>query len=144
MSQIKLGGSCLCGAVRFEVSGEFARFTHCHCGRCRKASGSGHGTYVVVRPARVDWLQGEEQVRRYKVPEAERFTNWFCSECGGPLPRWFEEMEMAVVPAGSLDEDPGVRPQAHIFWDSRAEWSCDDGGLPTFAEYPPGVVPPAK
>jgi hypothetical protein len=142
MSQIKLGGSCLCGAVRYAVSGEVVRFTHCHCSRCRKASGAGHATNLIVRPATLTWLAGESIVCRHKVPEAERFATCFCAECGSPLPRLVPQMDMVVVPAGSLDDDPGIRPQAHIFWDSRAEWSCPDGGLPVFAEYPPGVVAP--
>ncbi len=139
MSQTTLHGSCLCGAVRYAVSGEIARFTHCHCSRCRKATGTGHATNLIMRPANVRWLQGEDKLRRYKVPEAERFATTFCSECGGPLPRFVPAMEMAVIPAGSLDEDPGLKPESHIFWDSRTEWSCEAGGLPTFAEYPPGV-----
>lgn len=139
MTSITLNGSCLCGAVHFQVRGEVSRFTHCHCSRCRKASGTGHATNLIMRQANVEWTQGGELVRRYKVPEAERFATRFCSECGSPLPRFVPSMAMAVVPAGSLDDDPGIRPQAHIFWDSRAAWSCGADGLPVFAEYPPGV-----
>ena len=142
MSQTKLSGGCLCGAVEYEVSGQIVRFTHCHCSRCRKASGTGHATNLILKPASVSWLKGESLVRRYKVPQAERFATCFCTECGSPLPRIVPGLAMAVVPAGSLDKPPDVRPQAHIFWDSRAEWSCPDGGLPVFAEYPPGVPTP--
>jgi hypothetical protein len=42
-----------------------------------------------------------------------------------------------MVPAGSLDQEPGLAPQARIFQDSRAEWSCDERSLPTFDNYPP-------
>jgi len=139
MSQIKLGGGCLCGAVQYEASGEIIRFAHCHCSRCRKASGTGHATNLILRPASVSWLKGEDRVRRYRLPEAERFATCFCAECGSPLPRVVPEMAMAVVPAGSLDDSPGLMPEAHIFWDSRVHWACPDGGLPVFAEYPPGV-----
>ncbi len=139
MSKVTLQGSCLCGAVRFEASGEISRFTHCHCSRCRKASGTGHATNLILHGADVRWTQGEALVRRYKVPEAERFATCFCSECGSPLPRFVPNLAMAVVPAGSLDQDPGLRPQAHIFWDSRAAWSCSAGDLPVHGEYPPGV-----
>ena len=142
MSQIKLSGGCLCGAVQYEVSGELVRFSHCHCSRCRKASGTGHGTNLIVRPASLRWIKGETLVRRYKLPQAERFATCFCTECGSPLPRVVPEMKLVLVPAGSLDGDPGVRPQAHIFWDSRAAWSCSDGGLPVYAEYPPDVRAP--
>ena len=139
MNIITLNGSCLCGAVLYQASGEITRFTHCHCSRCRKATGTGHATNLIMKQAKVEWIQGGELVHRYKVPTAERFTTSFCSECGAPLPRFVAEMAMAVMPAGSLDQTPGIKPQAHIFWDSRTDWSCAEGGLPVFAEYPPGV-----
>lgn len=137
MSDQTYPGSCICGTVRFVAQGEVVRFTHCHCGRCRKATGTGHATNLILKPGRVTWLQGEEKVRRYRLAEAERFATSFCAECGSPLPRVAAELEMVVIPAGSLDTDPGLRPQGHIFWDSRAEWSCPAAGFPTYPEYPP-------
>lgn len=139
MAEIRVAGGCLCGAVKYQVSGEVVRFNHCHCSRCRKASGTGHATNIILRPAELSWEQGEALVRRYKLPEAERFATCFCGECGSPLPRFVPHLAMAVIPAGSLEQDPGIRPQAHIFWDSRAPWSCGAGELPVFAEYPPDV-----
>jgi hypothetical protein len=139
MSSVSLNGSCLCGAVRYEVRGEPVRFYHCHCGRCRKASGTGHASNIMLKPGEVSWLQGEDRLVRYKVPEAERFATCFCSVCGSPLPREVPELGLAVIPAGSLDSLPPIRPQARIFWDSRVDWSCDAGDLPVFSEYPPSV-----
>lgn len=130
-------GGCLCGAVKYQIHGEPARFYHCHCSRCRKATGTGHASNIMVTLGSITWEKGEESVRRYKVPEAERFSTAFCSHCGGPLPRIVPEMNAAVIPAGSLDQAPALAPQARIFWDSRAEWSCAPGDLPVFAEYPP-------
>jgi hypothetical protein len=139
MTQTPLSGSCLCGAVHYEIEGEILRFSHCHCGRCRKATGTGHSTNLVLKPSRFLWTQGEEQVRQYKVPESERFMTCFCATCGGQLPRVLPELELALIPAGSLDVAPPLMPQAQIFWDSRAEWSCSAGDLPVFPEYPPDV-----
>jgi hypothetical protein len=137
MTNATLSGSCLCGAVQYEVEGEVLRFSHCHCSRCRKATGTGHATNVVLKPTRFAWTQGEELVRRYKLPEAERFATAFCATCGSPLPRVSLEPPFALIPAGSLDVDPPLKPQMHIFWDSRTEWSCPAGDLPVFSEYPP-------
>lgn len=136
MSQITFTGSCLCGGVQYKIRGEVLRFYHCHCGRCRKASGTGHATNIMVDADTVDWLEGESLLGDYKVPEAERFFTQFCRQCGSPLPRRVPERNMVVIPAGSLDSDPGVEPEARIFWDSRAQWSCEAGGLPTSPEYP--------
>ena len=132
-------GSCLCGSVQYEMTGTPQRFYHCHCQRCRKATGTGHGSLVLMTPANgITWTQGENLLGRYKVPEAERFYNCFCTNCGGPMPRVVPELDGVLIPAGSLDSDSPIPAQARIFWDSRAKWSCADG-LPTFAEYPPGV-----
>ncbi len=137
MSQITVKGSCLCGDVQYEVTGETKRFYHCHCKRCRKATGTGHASNLLITPhTSISWLQGEALLSRYKVPEAERFYNCFCQRCGGPMPRVVPELDAVLIPAGSLDTPPPVLPQGRIFWDSRAEWSCHDE-LPVYAEYPP-------
>jgi hypothetical protein len=109
--------------------GEAQRFYHCHCSRCRKASGTGHASNVFVKGT-IEWNSGEELVKSYKLPDAERFTNTFCSTCGGRVPRFLEEYGMVFIPAGSLDDDPGISPG------SRKDWSCDDTEIPGFSEYP--------
>ncbi len=137
MTQALYRGSCLCGAVRYEISGEPLTFYHCHCTRCRKATGTGHASNLLVKAAAVKWVRGEERVRLYKVPEAMRFANTFCTVCGSRVPRYVPQLDAVVIPAGSLDTDPAIAPQARIFWGSRAGWSCGGDGLPTFPEYPP-------
>jgi len=134
MSNSSLAGSCLCGEVQYVATGEAVRFYHCHCKRCRKASGTGHASNVFVKGT-LSWESGEELIKSYKLPEAERFTNTFCGNCGGRLPRFIEPMGVVFIPAGSLDTEPGISPQARIFGGSRTDWSCDETGLPTFTEY---------
>ncbi|TAM47002.1 MAG: GFA family protein [Gammaproteobacteria bacterium] len=136
MTSATFRGSCLCGSVQYEISGEPAKFYHCHCQRCRKATGTGHASNLIVKPGTLKWIKGEELIKSYKVPEAKRFTNCFCSNCGGRVARYSKEIDMFVIPAGSLDSEPPIRPQARIFWGSRADWSCSAGELPTYSEYP--------
>lgn len=137
MTQTTMRGSCLCGAVQYEISGDPERFYHCHCSRCRKASGTGHASNMLVKPDAMKWIKGEELVRVYKVPEAKRFARHFCQVCGSPVPRYVPETGFVVIPAGSLDSEPPVKPQARIFWGSRASWSCSDEDIPVYPEYPP-------
>ena len=137
MSEASVSGSCLCGAVKYTVSGKVKRFYHCHCQRCRKATGTGHASNLLLTPHNsISWIQGEELLARYKVPEAERFYNCFCPKCGAPMPRVVPELDAVLIPAGSLDTPSPVNPQGRIFWDSRADWSCTDD-IPVYAEYPP-------
>ncbi|HYK78930.1 MAG TPA: GFA family protein [Micropepsaceae bacterium] len=118
-------GSCLCKKVQYEVKLPFERFMYCHCSRCRKATGSPHAANGFVKPQAFRWTQGESEVRRYDLPEAKRFGLQFCSHCGSKVPHATRDGALMVIPAGSLDDDPGTKPQAVIFWGSRAPWFTD-------------------
>ena len=129
-----LSGSCLCRGVRYSVTGELQRFVHCHCSRCRKSTGTGHATNLFVKGI-LKWESGEDLIRSFKVPEAERFTNAFCTTCGARLPRFSPQLQTVNIPAGSLDDDPDMQPTGRIFQGSRAPWSCDDTKLLAYTEY---------
>ncbi len=129
-------GSCLCGEVKYKIIGEPQRFYHCHCQRCRKSTGTGHCSNIFIATESIAWLSGENQRRSFKVPDAERFTRHFCNNCGSPLPAHLPSGDLAIVPAGSLDTDPNFQPQARIFQDSRADWSCESDIIPCFDQYP--------
>jgi len=136
MTQQTLTGSCLCGALHYTVTGEFARFMHCHCSRCRKSTGTGHATNLFLKGTGITWTGDTGMIKAYKIPEAERFTRTFCSQCGGPLPAEIRSMDLVFIPAGTLDDEPDFKPQARIFYESRASWSCAGGDVPVFAAYP--------
>ncbi len=129
-------GSCLCGKVRFRLSGSAEAFHLCHCRRCRKASGSAHVANTFTGPDNISWLAGEECIRRFELPEAKRFAKQFCSNCGSPLPYLNRTATQLVIPAGSLDTPVTVAPDDNIFWASRAEWYEDGRDATRFDEYP--------
>jgi hypothetical protein len=109
---------------------------HCHCSRCRKGTGTGHATNLAATPDRLQWLSGEHAISRYDLPTAKSFGKWFCSQCGSPLPRLTRSGQLVIIPAGSLDSEPSIRPTDHIHWNSHVSWGCSDAGLPTHAELP--------
>ncbi|QFY60275.1 GFA family protein [Rhizobium grahamii] len=127
-------GSCLCGTVRFEVSGEFAAFFLCHCGRCRKDTGSSHAANLFSPNGRLNWISGSDRVRTYRLPET-RHERSFCTECGSALPS-AQADGFIVVPAGSLDGPVPVRPTAHICFASRADWDPLLEDIPTLDGLP--------
>jgi hypothetical protein len=131
-------GSCLCGAVAYEIEGAPLRAFNCHCSRCRRARSAAHATNYFYPAERFRWTRGGETVAAYKIPEARRFTVGFCRQCGGALPYVSTELKGAIVPAGSLDSDPGTQPLAHIFVSSKAAWFDITDRLPQYADYPPG------
>jgi hypothetical protein len=130
-------GSCLCGDVVFRADGPFAWMSHCHCSRCRKAHGAGFATYVAAPGAGFAFEQGEEGVARFS--SAPGITRSFCPRCGSIVPGGVTPAGFAFVPAGSLEGDLGVRPMAHIFVASKAEWYEIPDTLPRFDAFPPGV-----
>jgi hypothetical protein len=132
-------GSCLCGAVAFEFTGAPDRMGCCHCSRCRKSRSAAFSTQVFVPTDRFRWVRGEHHVKHYKVPESQFFVASFCATCGSPMPRVFDDGTFVTVPAGPLDQDPGARPQGHIYVASKAPWVTIDDGLPQFEEMPPGM-----
>ena len=126
-------GSCLCGAVRFRVEGAFEHFYLCHCSNCRKDSGSAHAANLFSSTATLTWLSGREQVRTFNLPQT-RHARSFCAICGSALP--LATPEFLVVPAGSLDTELAVVPDANIFTASRAAWDHDLALAPDFAAFP--------
>jgi len=131
------GGSCLCGKVAFEYTGDPVRMWNCHCSRCRLARGTAHATNLFVPAAAFRWVRGEELVYIYKVPEADRFAQAFCSECGSVMARHNPQSPFTVIPVGTMDDDPGLRPMGHIFVDSKSTWFPITDNIPQHSEGPP-------
>lgn len=118
-------GSCVCGAVAFRIEGPFRGFQYCHCSRCRKKSGAAAAANIFVPTDQLTWERGEDKVRRFELPNTKYWSTCFCSECGSAMP-WLSRTGKAyIVPAGALDEDPGIRPFYSIYYGSRAPWYLD-------------------
>lgn len=130
-------GSCLCDAVGFVLSEPPRLARYCHCGRCRKARSAAFAANLFVGGGGVRFTRGAAQVASWKLPEARHFTQCFCRRCGAKLPRLDPERGLAVVPMGALDDDPGIRPSAHIFVASKAPWHEITDALPQHAEAAP-------
>jgi hypothetical protein len=121
-------GRCLCGAVRFEVDGDFDRITQCHCESCKKLSGGVGTVNGRVRSEAIRVVEGAEHVRMYQPNEGTAKT--FCSVCGSNLfGGGWPQSEFASVRLSTLDDPPQRKPQFHIFVRSIAAWETlpDDG-----------------
>ncbi|WDR06973.1 GFA family protein [Devosia rhodophyticola] len=116
-------GSCLCGSVKFSISGEFESFWLCHCARCQKDTGSAHAANLFSSIAKINWLSGGDDIRTYRVPKT-RHQRSFCGMCGSALPSVQFEGALLVVPAGCLDSPITIRPNAHICCANRATWDA--------------------
>ena len=134
-----IGGSCQCGAVAFEFSETTGRMGFCHCSRCRRARSAAYSAQTFVAAAAFRWLRGEDALARFRPPGARHFVQAFCPACGSPMPTEDRALDLVLVPAGALDQDPRVRPQAHIFVANKAPWITVTDGLPQFAAGPEGA-----
>lgn len=124
-------GGCLCGGVRYEVRGSFLRAGHCHCSRCRRHSGAAVSTQGRVASQDFSLVSGAHLVRVYK-PEGGA-VKAFCSVCGSSLfgGSWPDGPEVSIR-LGSVDGDPGIRPQFHTHVDSKAVWDEITDQLPQY------------
>ena len=137
MTHTQTTGSCFCGQVRYAISGHMGLFQYCHCSRCRKFTGSAHAANLMVAPDQFEWLAGEDLVGRYIPEHTRHFTTSFCQRCGSSLPWLSKSGKAYLVPCGTLDDDPGIRPSHSIYWGSRAPWYTHVSELPMFEEIPP-------
>jgi hypothetical protein len=129
MKMIK--GSCLCGKVAFEVTGMPLKFLYCHCRSCQKSTGSVHAANMAFPENSVRWTRGDDLIERFvDTIENPGFPRCFCRSCGSPLPKLSRNRQFWVVPSGLLDSDPGMRPQANIYWAEHAPWYVSADQIP--------------
>jgi hypothetical protein len=118
----ELGGSCLCGAVRFQVARPFPALYQCHCSLCRKQGGSVSNTGLIIAAEKFRWTRGEDAIGRWQRPTG--FRSHFCTTCGSTVPNPLRDTGYVWVPAGLLDDDDDrLRVDAQL-WLSSA-MSCD-------------------
>ncbi len=134
---MKYAGSCLCGAVTFEIVGEFEDFYLCHCGRCRKDTGSAHAANLFSSTAELRWLSGQEECKTFNF-RGEGHIKSFCINCGSALPNIQMDGTLLVVPAGSIDSDINIKPHGHIYCANKANWDNELEKAPRFDELPNG------
>jgi hypothetical protein len=139
-AETMIKGSCLCGAVVFEIDGEPTPIQLCHATRCRKATGSAVSPELLVGLESLKWIQGSEKIRIYEAPLLDTpptYRRAFCETCGSPLPVEIEGSKFAILNPGVLDDDPGTREFRHAFVDQKASWHTITDQLPTFEGRPP-------
>jgi hypothetical protein len=134
-SENRIQGSCLCGSIRFSFSLPHVRFNYCHCGSCRKTTGSSNAANVLIQLAQFRWEEGESLVSRFTDSDVNPgFRRWFCCRCGGPVPRLNRTDEFMVIPAGLLDAPLLISPERSIYWSERAEWLVAVDAIPKYVE----------
>lgn len=119
-------GSCLCGAVTFEIEGDLPAPTACHCTRCRKHTGHHEAGTDVPRTALT--LRGEDSLTWYH--SSEKVRRGFCSVCGSSL--FFDpvHLDRIGVAMGAFDTPTGTKLSMHIFVADKGDYYEIADGLP--------------
>jgi len=125
-------GSCLCGSVKFEIDEFLPQAAHCHCSMCRKFHGASYATFATVFHSDFRWVEGTDLLKGYTAENGT--TRTFCRRCGSSLtfssPRAAkDEVEIAL---GAMDVDVPIKPSAHIFVGSAANWTMLSDDLPQY------------
>ena len=125
-------GSCLCTKVKYEVRGDIRGINYCHCTQCRKATGSAFGTSAAVSKDALHILSGQDHLCAYESSPGKKRV--FCCACGSPLYSERDGDKQVYIRLGTLDDDPGVRPEVHIHVASKAGWHQITDDLPKLNE----------
>jgi hypothetical protein len=129
-------GSCLCGGVRYEVTGPFRAMACCHCRECRKASGAEFATNATVNLADLQLSAGEELLGEFESSKGQ--ARVFCRRCGSPIMKRFAARPDEVrLRLGCLDSNIDERALAHVFVGEKPNWSEIHDELPQFDTAPP-------
>ncbi|GAA0684576.1 GFA family protein [Marinobacterium maritimum] len=127
-------GQCLCGQVKFELTGNRFNLYQCHCSLCRKQGGAGANAATLVPDDHFQWRAGEELIRTYTRDTG--FRSDFCSCCGSPVPNPLRGTGLYWVPAGLLDGELDGEIVAHLHTDSKANWEVLPAGGAHFGHMP--------
>jgi hypothetical protein len=125
-------GGCLCGAVRYLVTGTPVNERICHCRLCQKALGASFNARMLFKADEV----AVEGPLAY-VNSSEGLKRGFCPQCGSTLFSRRDSAGVMGVTVGSLDDPSVFKPQIHIFVASKQPWVTIDDGLPQYDGMPP-------
>ena len=132
-------GSCLCGAVVYEVDRLAGPIGHCHCTTCRKAHAAAFATTARADRNAFRWLAGEPHVRHHESSPGK--LRHFCGLCGSHLMAQGVDQPQVIVRVATLDDDPGVRPVAHIWMAEDVPWLAHGSELAMFQQAAPKPKP---
>ena len=127
-------GECFCGAIKYRIDGELVHARSCHCSRCRKAfSGAGSAYAELADPATFSWVKGSDNLQTYT--SQEQWGLAFCRTCGTTICGTHKNQVHGVT-LGTVNDDPGVQIEAHIFVGSKAPWDHIGGSAPQYDTFP--------
>ena len=128
-------GRCECGKVTYQVDGEIHDYSHCHCSQCRRLHGAAFASFGGVARRDFSYLTGESEVKSYA--SSHDHDRRFCGHCGSNiLVALLDEPDDFYLSMGSIDGDPKLPGEYHIFVGSRAPWYKANDDAPKYDTLP--------
>ena len=134
-------GGCICGAVKFTVTGLPERVTVCHCAWCQRRTGTAFGTEVVFLTENVSFTSTSMSTYRHHSDESGRWVDvHFCTACGTNLGLTVEVRDgIRSIPAGAFDDPEWVDETGaeirHVYTRSQRHWGNTANAVKTFEAY---------
>ena len=135
-----LTGGCLCGAVKYHLTGPLGDIVHCHCETCRKTHSSAFSSVAAVADTDFQLLEGAGKLSHFESSPGK--LRWFCQSCGSHIYAKREGTAHVILRLGSLDNDSlnaenTPRERSHIWASQQAGWYQNNTELPVFDEAEP-------
>ncbi len=127
-------GTCFCGAVSLEVTGEPVGMGYCHCNDCRSWSAAPVNAFSLWSPESVRITKGAEHVAEYN--KTERSYRKFCRICGGHLVTDHPALSLVDVFAATIPDFP-YQAKVHVHYQETVLRMHD--GLPKMKDIPAEV-----
>ena len=130
-----LRGGCLCGAVRYECTGNPEDASYCHCDDCKKATGGPYTVGVLVKAADLHMISGRVKGYTTIADSGRKITREFCPNCGSPLFTRAEKCpDLVFLKAVCLDEPELIKPSCQTWTKCAVPWAYIDETLPCYPE----------
>ena len=130
-------GSCVCGAIRYRVTGKPLSVHACHCTDCQTLSGSAFSLTMLLNRTDIELLDGEPGVNKFSTSH-NKMHRHHCTECGTAI--WFsspEYPEIIALKPGTLTDTTTLRPIAHLWYRSSQPWLELGSNIPIYQKQPP-------
>jgi hypothetical protein len=137
-SSIAREGGCLCGALRYQITGDALFLNACHCTDCQRSTGAAFGMSLILPKVAFKLLRGSPRIftKTFADDSRQKFNN-FCSDCGVRISTEFSKNpEIVNVKPGTLDDTSWLSPVAHIWRRSAQSWFNVPEGVLCYDQQP--------
>ena len=125
-------GGCMCGAVRYKITGDFTYSAHCHCRSCQRAVGAGYATWSASTPENFAVTKGEISI----YDSSAGVQRGFCNHCGTSLTYTGDDWTDVAFLSATLDDPSTATPTSNVYLDHQQHWAPIDPDLKQFKQFP--------